>query len=154
MKKLISFIATGIIALLASQANAAVLGTASNGSNFLTSFTTQQLVPLGNGFNYMWFYVPSSGSVSISYNAECNVRGTYSGAWMGLEVLVDGIVRTPSSTSKAFCTSSPGNIYNWASNVSNVTPYLFAGWHYVQVRAGVIGSGTGWLGDSNLTVMQ
>ncbi len=156
MKKLTSIIFACGFSLLANQANANVLGSAANPTNFLPNLsTTATYVPLlPSGVNYMHFYVPVSGLVSITYNAECNVSATSSGKWIGLEIRVDGSTPIPpSSMTKSFCTSTP-NISTWVSASSDVTPYLTAGWHYVQVRVQEFGTGTGWLGDSIVTVMQ
>lgn len=155
MKTLSSLILSGFLAFSASQANADVLNSVSNPGNFLNNLTTTQLVPLvSTGLNYMYFYVPVAGLTSISYNAECNAKAASAGSWVGIEVLVDGVVRAPSSSFKAFCTSSAGNVFTWGSATSTVTPSLTVGWHYVQVRASMPVGGAGWLGDSNITVIR
>jgi hypothetical protein len=158
MKKLLSIIFSSAIAFLTSQANADVLASLNNPSNFLPAIPSGTLtdVPLSPGVLSLSFYVPTAGLVFISYNAECKVTAAAAGSYLGLGIYIDGAAATtpPAALSKAFCTSVAGSVNNWGSYVSNVTRSLPVGWHTVRVRTQLFGAGSGWLGDSNITVIR
>jgi hypothetical protein len=154
MKTVKTLVASAIFALLANTANADVLHRLVMPGNFLTNFTTTQFLPLSAGTYEIGFWVPTTGLVDISYNAECAANSTTADSWVGIEILVDNVVVAPSSPYKAFCSSKGSSKYDWGSATSTVAPWLTAGFHKAKVRASYIGSGFGWIGDAILTVTR
>ena len=99
-----------------------------------------------------------SGRHAIAFSAECETTG----AWLSIEILVDGVALAPTAgSSDAFCTDgkTAEGLDGWVTASTTVaTPTLASGVHTVQVRGTVVANGgtsdTGWLSDTSLVVWK
>lgn len=95
--------------------------------------------------------------VAVLYNAECSVAATDTETSVNIDILVDGIVATPSNGDNLFCTSNgTGVLDSWVSASTNVGATLAAGTHTVRVRGTLTNFNAGeegWMDDISLLVI-
>jgi hypothetical protein len=143
-----------LAALMASvPVSAALKANATRASNFTFS-GADVLVPLDLGGATSLAF-SGSGKFMVSYSAECETQG----AWLSIQIIVDGVVLAPTAgVADAFCSDHNNNDSNDAWTTAHyrvVTPALPTGPHTVQVRATVFGGAAGalgWLGDTSILV--
>lgn len=144
-----------LLGLVTSQASAALLLLSTSPGNF-TFITTGTLLPLtGAGATSRTFKTTVANErVAIAYNAECSYATLVQGDWIGVDIIVDGVIVKPSvGVFDAMCTSDGSGSNNWTRPVMNA-PYAVpaAGVHTIQIQAHMSGAGTGWLSDSSLMI--
>jgi len=135
---------------------AAVVVAARHPGNF-TFTAAGTLIPItGTGATFVQF--SGSGRHAISFSAECETTG----AWLSIEILVDGVALPPTvGSSDAFCTDgkTPEGLDGWTTASYTVaTGILSSGVHTLQIRGTVIANGgtsdTGWLSDTSLVAWK
>lgn len=140
-------------------ASAVVQAFGSNAANF--SFTTPTaLVPLNNGATSIPFNIPGAANVrvAITFSAECAVGAPAgnTGAWVDIDILVDGVAVSPTNqVNDAFCSANgSAAVDGWATNSITVARLLAPGPHRLTVQGRLNnGATTGWLSDT-ATVIQ
>jgi hypothetical protein len=83
-------------------------------------------------------FFSGSGRHAISFSAECAVAGNSISSWGGIQIIVDGAVRSPTGSDDAFCTDWNGNNSLDQFVVAHYRVYttvLAAGIHSVRVQA-------------------
>ena len=160
-RRLIAVITLLFVSLTAIPSPAAIKAASNRTSSSTFSDELAHLIPLDNGgatsINFTTT-APNQGVV-ITYNAECSVAGTDNQTWLDIDILLDGVIVSPSDSDNAFCTDSgTGALTNWVSAVIVVaTKVPLAGPHTVEVRGGlhVFDSGDEFrLDDSTILVTQ
>lgn len=149
-----------LLGLMASPAFALLPLTAAHPGNF--TFTTDgTLLPLSaSGATTLRFRTTAAEQkVVIAYNAECSFASTTKQAWIGVDIIVDGVTVPPSNEPSSFdamCTSDGTGDNNWTRAVMNAVYVVpAAGLHDIQIKATMSnGTGTGWYGDSSLIIWR
>ena len=78
------------------------------------------------------------GKHVISFSAECSMAGNSISSWGGIQIILDGVVLSPTGSDDAFCTDWNGNNSHdqWVvAHYRVATPALVFGSHTVQVQA-------------------
>ena len=153
-KRLICGLALAAVASV--PLSAAVVLAARHAGNF-TFTAAGTLVPL-TAANATSVAFNGSGVHAISYSAECETTG----AWLSIEILVDGVALVPTGgTSDAFCSDHKTleSLDGWTTaSITVATGNIAGGVHTVQVRGTAVANGgasdTGWLGDSTLIIWK
>jgi hypothetical protein len=139
-----------------------ILKTSRPGNQTFEESTDPHLLDLGESHGTS-LSVQTAGPATrllILVNAECTVAGTTTEDWLRVEILVDGIVLTPSGgLGHAVCTAdADGLLNNWVMAASDASTVVGAGTHTVELRgslafgAGVPGADW-WIGDLSLIVI-
>ena len=110
----------------------------------------------GGGVQSFVFTNPLAGYVSVTFNAECQVRGPTS-SWLVLRAYIDGNFTAvpPSGGDTAFCSGSGNTTAAAAVSRPSMTvgKVLSAGSHSFAITAHVIGSHTQTYLDDTITVV-
>ena len=91
----------------------------------------------------------------VSFSAECSVAGSSISSWGGVQIIVDGVVLSPTGSDDAFCTDWNGNNSHdqWVvAHYRVATGVLPFGTHTVQVQATPNFANSIRLDDTSLTV--
>ncbi|HEY7099771.1 MAG TPA: hypothetical protein VH437_23810 [Terriglobales bacterium] len=160
-RRMIAVITLLFVSLAAIPSPAAIKAANSRTNFVIFSDELAHLIPLDNsGATSINFSTtaPNQGVV-ITYNAECSVAGTDNQTWLDIDIMLDGVIVSPSDSDNAFCTDNgTGALTNWVSAVIVVaTKVPLAGPHTVEVRGGlkVFDAGDQFrLDDSTILVTQ
>ncbi len=117
---------------------------------------TLQLDP--GGGTELRFVNPADGWVSITFSAECSVMSTVARSYLGIDILIDGVVVPPTGGDDAFCSSvNTTNVDSWTTASRTVAANLSAGAHRVKITAGVASTRSttaGWIDDWSLLIAR
>lgn len=148
MRKLLAIGVFCALTLIVGQVWANVIATRTNPNQFIVgsgaaSCAPAFLIPLNAAGSTAMPFVTTQDNqrVVVSFNAECTVKGTTFSRWLNIDVLVDGVLTSPSSNDNAFCTSHGNNILDgWVQAISqNVIVVPEAGVHFVSVQGNLVG---------------
>jgi hypothetical protein len=144
--------AFGFLVTAASFAQAEIIQYNYN-QNYSDYTTTPSLVPItSTGATSINFVAKKAGLVGVTFSAECSVSGSANNYWLGIDILIDGVVVAPTGSDDAFCTEVP-NTTIYGMNSITVAKLLTKGTHTLTVRSYVIGD-TGRLDDVAVTVWR
>jgi hypothetical protein len=147
-----------VLAAVATVAVAGVRLNAVRANNWSVNSPAAVLVPLtGAGASQVGFNLPAAGRKVLTYSAECavNAPAGNNGAWLDIDVIVNGAVVAPTvGTADAFCgANGTAGFDGWRRNSITVVIAGVAGANTVRIVARGNGGATGlWLGDSALVV--
>lgn len=156
--RLCGLVATAVaLAAVATTATAAVRLSATRAGNW-SSTPTAVLVPLNaGGATTLTFNLPAAGRKVLTYSAECAVNAPINnnGAWLDIDIIVNGAAVTPTGGSAdAFCDSNgTAGFDGWARHSITVVIAGQAGANTVSIQARGNSGATGiWLSDSALVI--
>ena len=160
-RRMIAVITLLFVSLAAIPSPAAIKAATNRTNEIIFSDELAHLIPLdNNGATSINFTTTSPNQgVVITYNAECSVAGSDNKTWLDIDIILDGVVVSPTDNDNAFCTDhGTGALTNWVSAVVVVaTKVPLAGPHIIEVRGGlkVFDIGDEFrLDDSTLVVTQ
>lgn len=146
------------LAGVAATAHAGVKASALRPGNWVALSRDQVLVPLNAaGATMLSFNIPSAGKKILTYSAECavNAAAGEAGAWLDLDILVNGVVVSPTnSTTDPFCTANGVAGFDGYVRASITIPLQgISGTNTIQIKARGGSGATGlWLGDAALVI--
>lgn len=146
-----------LLGLVTSQASAQFLLFAQGPNNFqFTVDDTALPLSVGGATTRTFKTTTANERVVIAYNAECAFASTTVEGWIGVDIVVDGVIVKPSDAADAMCTSDGSNSYIYTRPIMNVFYAVpTAGTHTIQVKGRIgFGTGTGWYGDSTLIITK
>jgi hypothetical protein len=146
-----------VLAGTAATAHAGVKASAVNPSNSTIFTRGPVLVPLNAaGATTLSFSLASAGKKLLTFSSECSVNGPAGkfGEYLELDVLVNGVVVTPTADADPFCSTNGTGYFDSYIRTSITIPIqVKAGANTVQIRATGSTSVTGmWLGQSALVI--
>ena len=126
------------IAMAPLRAQAGILATASNVNPVTFSDAVAHYLPINGAAAIVTFTttVPNQ-RVVVLFNGECAAKGADDVSAVDIDILIDGVVATPSSSDNAFCTTQGNKVLaNWVSASTNAWQYVpTPGVHQLRVRA-------------------
>jgi hypothetical protein len=134
VKRILCTLALGVLVTVPLFASIVAIGTNENAQTFGAGGGFVQLT--SGGATAISF--AGSGRHAISFSAECSVAGGSISSWGGIQIIVDGVVRSPTGSDDAFCTDWNGNNNHdqWVvAHYRVYTTVLAAGVHTVRVQA-------------------
>ena len=147
-----------LLAGAAATAQAGVKASAIRPGNFVALSPNEVLVPLNAaGATTLSFSLPSAGKKILTYSAECAVDALTgeTGAWLQLDIYVNGVVVAPTSdTTDPFCSANGTAGFDGYVRASITVPVQGkSGGNTVQIKAKGGSNARGlWLGDAALVV--
>jgi hypothetical protein len=144
------------LASIAVTSQAAVRASATNGVNF-TSVATVFLPLTSGGASTVSFNMPAAGKKVLTFSAECAVNAPAGNtiAWVDIDILVNGVVVSPTTGSQdAFCSANgTAGFDGWETNAITVVIPVVLGANNVRIQARLNGGATGlWFGERALVV--
>jgi hypothetical protein len=133
VKRILCMLGLAVLATVPMFAAVVAIGANENAQ----TFAAPGLVQLTSG-GATSISFSGSGRHAISFSAECSVAGNSISSWGGIQIIVDGAVRSPTGSDDAFCTDWNGNNSHDQYVVAHYRVYtsvLASGVHTVQVQA-------------------
>jgi hypothetical protein len=145
------------LASAAATAHAGVKASAVNTSNLIFPNRGPVFVPLtAAGATTLSFSLASAGKKLLTFSSECAVNGPAGkyGEYLELDVLVNGVVVTPTVDGDPLCSTNGTGFFDSYIRTSITIPIQGkAGTNTVQIRATGSSSVTGmWLGATALVI--
>lgn len=144
---------------LAAAAQAKVIISGTYPSNFAFS-TATAFVPLAStGATSRTFNITATATYVLTFSAECSTDAPAgnSGAWVDLDVLVDGVAVSPTAgAADAFCgANGTAGHDGWVRPSITLPVRLVAGSHTLQVQGRLNNGATGgWISDISMVIHQ
>ena len=141
----------------AATAQAGVKASAVNTSNLIILNPGPVLVPLNAaGATTLSFSLASAGKKILTFSSECAINaptGIY-GDYLDLDILVNGVVVTPTVDADPFCSANGTGFFDGYIRTSITIPIqVKSGINTVQIKASGSANVTGmWLGASALVI--
>lgn len=153
------FVGSIVLLGLGGVADAKVIGSGSNPSNFSFSAATAN-VPIAAGTaapTVLNVAAPRRGSYVLTFSAECSVDAPAgnSSAWIDIDVVVNGTTVSPTvGTGDAFCgANGTVGFDGWVRPSISVAVDLIKGLNVISILARRdAGATAGWLSDSSIVV--
>lgn len=93
--------------------------------------------------------------LNITHSFECAVGGLGFTSWFDTEILVDGVIVSPTQSDNASCATNNTALQDgWVNASQTVVRAVGQGLHTVVVRGRVVGVGTARVDDQSLTVIE
>lgn len=147
------------LSALAAASYAKVIVSGTYSANF--SFTTATaFVPLAStGATSRSFNAPKAATYVLTFSAECSVDAPAgnNGAWVDLDILIDGVAVSPTfGSADAFCGANGiAGFDAWIRPSITVPVSLSAGAHTLQVLGRLNNGATGgWVSDIAMVLHQ
>jgi hypothetical protein len=161
MKRTISSVAIlCLLSLTAGQVRAHGIFQRTRTTSTIFSDGAAHLIPQNNGGSTIGSFSTTAvnQTVIVHYSAECSVDATDTITWLELDILIDGVVASPTNGDNAFCTSQGTNeLDSWVTaSAIAVVVVPAVGVHTVQVRGTLIGFAAGerWRIDDGALVVS
>jgi hypothetical protein len=157
MNRLMTLAVAGSLMAVTATSVASVK-TAQVRSNNWTALPAPTLVPLNSaGVTTVSFSLPAPTRLVLTYSAECAVSAPAgnSGAWLDLDIIVNGNTLAPTvGNQDAFCSSNGTPAADgWTRGSITIFFNGVAGGNTIRIQARGNGGATSvWLGDSSLVV--
>ena len=157
IKSFAKLIVAGAALVAASSMAHALLVTAGIAPGNFTFTAPSVLVPINGASTSVGFTLGAPQRLIITFSAECavNAAAGSNGAWVDIDVRMDGVALAPTNTTfDAFCSSNgTAGFDGWTRASITVPVTVAAGAHSVTILARLNNGATGgWISDRALVI--